>query len=827
MSTTNYTSPFFGDRDLGNYTPPALDVWHYLDNRNRPEARKVNSDGQIYEADIMVQTTYHRYQGTTSISIENSVRQGTLIGQSDKPCCIFAVPSTYGNHQYTDDNETSEVWAGAVLDFNDIQTYQYFLLSKNNGASFTFNLTNTEKNSSTNRPIYGVTRVDIGTIDGAKRPTTTAPDITVRPAFLNQLTTNSDIMSSAPSKLDYTNYTDRLSYTLEMFNSNSTYGVKWYSVSQSIGMIPDNVIDTIRQKMIEWKNMDDSVFTNIYMVALTGSDPTLLKPFINFSTYSPVTGKYIGTFIATGLPIFTVDSIDQMVRYFQGESWLAENDPPPPSDWSTDWDIYIKGAQKPDIFITMTSDKVDEWLSDLEENQSGLSKGDITVEYQYEIAGSVGDNSLNSGTIKPWVKDKYNDTRETDYMSNLELNYEGNPTFNFGEFADITIDQLYRYYAEMQFRIIYGEYRSAWCRYKIGVIGSPSVPDFDKMNNEGVQDDAMFQDNSTVTLHYDEYPPGYDPYPTPPPPPMPPEDDTSPSPVPPELLGMGLLTETYKVTPTNCAALGRFFWGSGGFLQQLKALNTSPIENVVGLMVMPINIAGTTDVIVVGNVDTNINGDKISSVPLYTLGSVEIKGRYQSFLDYEPYTSIWIFLPFVGFIQLDPVYVTGKTLSVIYSYDIINGLCNAMLFCDGVYVESHQGQCGISVPLIASNRNELSVGIATAIGKTAAGVSNPVNLVDDVAGYLTGFHSTRQGSYSPSCAWTETRNCFLVIETPNASYTGTYKHDKGMPCNASHTIGSLRGFTQCADDIDLSGISGATETEKAMIKDILTTGFFA
>ena len=55
------------------------------------------------------------------------------------------------------------------------------------------------------------------------------------------------------------------------------------------------------------------------------------------------------------------------------------------------------------------------------------------------------------------------------------------------------------------------------------------------------------------------------------------------------------------------------------------------------------------------------------------LGKVTIKPKYNSILDYKPYTSIYLNLPFYGELELDNVIVMGKTLSVHYNVDLLTG----------------------------------------------------------------------------------------------------------------------------------------------------------
>lgn len=811
----NYTSPILGRVSLYPLNFKGADYTYIFQARNRPNGQEKDEWGRVIRADFFQTMSYHAPL-TSAVQALQRGMQVNFRGKNDAALAILAVPHEYGTGANTGVGGQLSYFAPFIESMNakpeNSLTYDYYLVTDGSDYRPTTTIPNTLQ---VGNYVYGY---NPASYHYALRPTN--PSLT---DIIDIKETTPQTQSLPTSEITYERYISPYSLNQQFTNIVSTMKAfdNIYIKSQSTNVVQDapyfldSTFETIQTALDAALESEDAELVN-----------TLLFSIIQTYPYK------VGQTVATGIPIFTIYHIDEMINYFAKRPFISENDiDPPPSDWSTDWDIYIKGAQKPDIYITMKSEKVDAWLDNLDENKSGVRKSDIKVEYRYRKAGSVGDNDIDSGQIVPWLTDTYNDTRATSYLENIVLNYGENVLNGGSEFSDLVINELMDIYASMEFRIHYWKYNSAWCRYQIGVIGSPSIPDFEKMHNIGEQYDS-WQDMSTVTLHYDELPPDFDPYPTPPVPPVPPPQPTDPSP---SINGTGLLTTTYKITEDNAKALGRFFWGKDLF-QKIKALNMSPIENVVGLTYMPINIDGTTSVIVIGDVDTNINGDKIGgTTPIYTLGSVVVEGRYHSFLDFAPYTTAHIFLPFVGFVPIDPQVFTGKTLSVKYSYDLIAGVCNAMLFANGIYVESHQGNCGIDIPLVASNRAQQVLGIVTSLADTALSPANAagnialdmLSMGSDIANAASSFHSNRQGGYSPTCAWTETRECFLVLETPNAWRPNTYAHDYGRPCLSSYTIGQLSGFTVCDQTVDVSGIGGATEEEKRQIRELLTGGFYA
>ena len=128
--------------------------------------------------------------------------------------------------------------------------------------------------------------------------------------------------------------------------------------------------------------------------------------------------------------------------------------------------------------------------------------------------------------------------------------------------------------------------------------------------------------------------------------------------------GIGVLTSTFHMTKERLVQLGQFLWGSSIF-DEFSLINNNPIENIISCKAIPYAISGTTQEITLGNVKTGVNGEKISqNFSKQTIGSVAIAEHYHNFLDYAPYTNVIIYLPYIGFKELDASLVMGKTLKI-------------------------------------------------------------------------------------------------------------------------------------------------------------------
>ena len=293
--------------------------------------------------------------------------------------------------------------------------------------------------------------------------------------------------------------------------------------------------------------------------------------------------------------------------------------------------------------------------------------------------------------------------------------------------------------------------------------------------------------------------------------------------------GIGVLTSTFHMTKERLVQLGQFLWGSSIF-DEFSLINNNPIENIISCKAIPYAISGTTQEITLGNVKTGVNGEKISqNFSKQTIGSVAIAEHYHNFLDYAPYTNVIIYLPYIGFKELDTSLVMGKTLRIEYTLDVITGGCLAQIYVGKIRLYEFTGNIGVDISITASNRAQVeSAYINAGVGVVSSAMSgNVTGAVNSIIGAATSqYHYSGTGNPSPSCVASTNRTCYVVIDRPQYQPLKAFNHTRGRMCCLSKTIGSLKGYTVCDSNIDISGIS-ATDEEKDEIVNILSTGFFA
>lgn len=293
-----------------------------------------------------------------------------------------------------------------------------------------------------------------------------------------------------------------------------------------------------------------------------------------------------------------------------------------------------------------------------------------------------------------------------------------------------------------------------------------------------------------------------------------------------ELLTAGL-TSVYNVTPEKLNQLGRFIWTDSA-MDDIKLLNNSPIQNIVSCKCIPFLASGTTAKnIALGNIDTGVLGNKVSSnIGKILIGSVNVTPPFNNFLSYGSYTSVSIYLPYLGMRQLDTDKVMGKTLKVYYNVDCLSGNCVIELFSNNVKVNEFSCNVSIDIALTSSNRAEIEKGyITSAIG---GGVSLATGNVVGALGSglnasLQKYNYTQSGTCSGSAYTNISKNCYIIIEYPDLLDNNSYKHVKGKPCEKRKRIGNCKGFTTISN-VDLQ--VKATESEINAIKDLLSGGVY-
>ena len=315
----------------------------------------------------------------------------------------------------------------------------------------------------------------------------------------------------------------------------------------------------------------------------------------------------------------------------------------------------------------------------------------------------------------------------------------------------------------------------------------------------------------------------------------------------PSLTTTGIFNRTFAMNSTNINKLADFLWNAdetvfNEVVKGLALLGGNPIDGLIDLRLYPFDVAAKASQtgaqnIVVGRTDTKVTGIKINDYnAVLDLGSCSFYPYFNNFLDYEPFTSASLYIPYVGMVPISTANFMGKTISCKMVVDITTGSCTAIVFADDIPIIYKNGNIGVEIPMSGTNSAEYASRIMGGLTSAAtdltlgAATGNPIQMATAVGGITDSAMSSNTtiyntaGSSSPACGLWQPQNCYFIINRPVPIVPDNYGHTVGYACNYQANLSSLSGFT-CCYNTDVNTIY-ATEEEKAEIVRLLGQGVY-
>ena len=222
----------------------------------------------------------------------------------------------------------------------------------------------------------------------------------------------------------------------------------------------------------------------------------------------------------------------------------------------------------------------------------------------------------------------------------------------------------------------------------------------------------------------------------------------------------------------------------------------------------------------------------------FDMGTIDLSGddrifKYDNCLDYSPFSKIGIYLPFIGFQDLDIDEIRNKTIHLIYRVDILSGACVALVKINGSTLYQFSGNCLTQIPITSENfasavSDVVNVGIAAASARVAGAASaadsaaaessekmsqaqkeahkahakvsqtNADNhLRSAAANAAMGLKPqyNKSGSVSSSVSMLAVKQPYLFLTTSNLAIPNKYQHYAGFPCNMTGKLNTFSGYT--------------------------------
>ena len=292
------------------------------------------------------------------------------------------------------------------------------------------------------------------------------------------------------------------------------------------------------------------------------------------------------------------------------------------------------------------------------------------------------------------------------------------------------------------------------------------------------------------------------------------------------------LWSVYNPTQGEVDSFGAWLWSSP-FETNIGKLFQNPIDGVITLhkiFATPDNGANAN--IVVGTLDSGVSSATVpSQYVTVDCGSVNLYEDFANVFDYPPFTSVSLYLPFIGIVPLDTNDVMRSTITVTYGVDVYTGACLAMVEVsrDGNTVNMYQyaGVCSVEYPITNVQHSQMVGGLLSIAGGVAAmlatGVAGPAALA--VAGGLATAAKSQvghSGSFSGNAGAMGIKNPYLIIQRPQTKVARYFPHLAGYPTNVSGLLSEFSGQV-VVSDVHVENIF-ATDYELSEIENLLKSG---
>ena len=304
----------------------------------------------------------------------------------------------------------------------------------------------------------------------------------------------------------------------------------------------------------------------------------------------------------------------------------------------------------------------------------------------------------------------------------------------------------------------------------------------------------------------------------------------------------GGLYTLWHPSADNLQKLGAFLYG-GTTQGTIAAIIGDPINAIIQLTEWAVTpVDGPVKSPVICNIGATEL--KMPTIPnqfmQFDCGTIEIPREYHDFRDYEPYTRLSLFLPFVGDVNISTNdCVTPHKIHVIYNIDFLSGVACAEVLIDEDVRYAYQAAMCAAVPVTSSDASRLIASIiGAAVGTVSGGVMG--GIVGGTAGSrmasraliggvsevamspINGIQTQRTGSISANTGLLGEMKPYVLVTRPISVVADQYKSLIGQPYQLDGTLGSQTGFVKVRE-VHLDGIT-ATEAEKNEIEQMLKEG---
>ena len=278
----------------------------------------------------------------------------------------------------------------------------------------------------------------------------------------------------------------------------------------------------------------------------------------------------------------------------------------------------------------------------------------------------------------------------------------------------------------------------------------------------------------------------------------------------PDTVDSSKLFTVYNPTGAQLDALGGYLWDSS-LMAALRDIWQDPLDGIISLIqVFVTPTTGNNHNIILGFLDSGVSAAVVSSqFVTVDCGSVSVPETKFNATDYAPYTTLHLYLPFIGIVELDTQECMNSNISVTYKVDVYTGTCLATVSIDrdvdmpnNPILYTYSGNCSQQLPLTSGNATGMLsalIGGITAGLSVASGGGLGVLAGTQIAGQSLAhemFHVSHSGNISANAGIMGNKKPYLIIGRRHNYDANNYNALYGYPSNKTVILNNHTGYVK-------------------------------
>lgn len=188
-------------------------------------------------------------------------------------------------------------------------------------------------------------------------------------------------------------------------------------------------------------------------------------------------------------------------------------------------------------------------------------------------------------------------------------------------------------------------------------------------------------------------------------------------------------------------------------------------------------------------------------------GNLTIPEYWANFLDFTG-SRFKLFLPAVGYVDLQGEFINGGTINVKYRFNIVDGSFMCYVTSTSGHsnlknslVAQYSGVWAMHIPITGQDYTNKISGLISSVGSVAMGgmmggggaLMGAVSSLANTA--MQKPQTTHANGYNASSSFLTHRKPYLIIERQSSQFSEHYPSESGLPCYVSRKLSTVHGFT--------------------------------